>query len=219
MSLFLAKAKADKLPVKKTKKERQWSTAAGVLTTNTKIATSFSFPEQHANILINRSLHVVDLNIDRYDIIIGRDLIWSLGIDIHGIDITIHWDDASIPWRDIDSIVKDVFALSQHNAPFNPETKRMKRILNAKYSKADIKTIAESSTHIHTQEINGLYTLLKKYEILFDGNLGTWHGKPYDIKLKPDAGPYHEKPFPVPRIHELTFKQHIQTRTQLTRVS
>ena len=33
---ILAKAKADKLPVKKTKKERQWSTAAGILTTNKK---------------------------------------------------------------------------------------------------------------------------------------------------------------------------------------
>ena len=46
---ILAKAKADKLPVKNTKKERQWSTAAGVLTTNTKIATSFSFPELNSN--------------------------------------------------------------------------------------------------------------------------------------------------------------------------
>ena len=82
----------------------------------------------------------------------------------------------------------------------------MNRILYAKYSKADIKTIAESSTHLDHQERNELYTLLKKYECLFDGNLGTWHGKPYDIKLKPDAEPYHGKHFPVPRIHELTFK-------------
>ena len=116
---ILDKAKADNLPVKKTKKERQWSTAAGVLTTNTKIATGFSFPELHANKLINQSQHVVDLNIDRYDIIIGRDLIRSLGIDIHGVDMTIHWDYATIPWRDIYSTAKDVFALSQHNAPFN----------------------------------------------------------------------------------------------------
>ena len=50
---ILAKAKADKLPVKKTKQERKWSMAAGVLTTNTKIATSFSYPELHANKLIN----------------------------------------------------------------------------------------------------------------------------------------------------------------------
>ena len=41
---ILAKAKADKLPVKNTKQERQWSTAAGVLTTNKKIATSLSLP-------------------------------------------------------------------------------------------------------------------------------------------------------------------------------
>ena len=64
---ILAKAKADKLTVKKTNQEQQWSTAAGVLTTNTKTATSFSFRELHANKLINQSLHVVDLNIDRYD--------------------------------------------------------------------------------------------------------------------------------------------------------
>ena len=31
----------------------------------------------------------------------------------------------------------------------------------------------------------------------------------YDIKLKPDVEPYHGKPFPVPRIHELTFKQEL----------
>ena len=110
--------------------------------------------------------------------------------------MTIHWDDAAIPWRDIDSTVKDVFALSQHNAPFNSKIKRMKRILDAKYFKADIKTIAESSTRLEPQERNELYRLLKKYESLFDGNIGTWYGKPYDIKLKPDAEPYHGKPFP-----------------------
>ena len=65
--------------------------------TNTKTATSFSFPELHATKLINQSLHVVDLNIDRYDMIICRDLIISLGIDIHGADTTIHWDNAAIP--------------------------------------------------------------------------------------------------------------------------
>ena len=83
--------------------------------------------------------------------IIGLDLIISLGIDIHGVDVIIHCDDAVIPWRDIDSTAKYVFALSQHNAPLNSERKRMKRILDAKYSKADIKTIAEISTHLDPQ--------------------------------------------------------------------
>ena len=66
---ILTKAKADKLPVSKTKHKRQWLSAASVITTNTKTATSFSFPDIHGNKLINQSLPVVDLNIDRYDIL------------------------------------------------------------------------------------------------------------------------------------------------------
>ena len=123
--------------------------------------------------------------------------------------MTIHWDNSAILWRYIDSTTNNVFGLSQHNAPFNSKRKIMKRILDVKYFIADIKTIAESSTHLDIQEINELYTLLNKYECLFHGNIGTWHGKPCDIKRKPDAEPYHGKPFPVPLIHELTFKQEL----------
>ena len=74
--------------------------------------------------------------------IIVRDLIRSLCIDIHGTAMTIRWDDAAIPWRDIDSTTHYVFVLLQYNAPFNSEKKIMKRILDAKYSKANLKTIA-----------------------------------------------------------------------------
>ena len=44
---------------------------------------------------------------------------------------------------------------------------------------------------------------------MFDGNLGTWYSKFYDIKRKPDAEPYCGKPCTVPPIHELTFKQEL----------
>ena len=119
--------------------------------------------------------------------------------------MTIHWDDATIPWRDIDSTAKYVLTLSQNNAPFNYERKRMNASSMLNNSKADIKTIAESSTHLDIQERNELYTPLNNYEYLFDNNLGTWHIRPSDIKLTPDAEPLWNT-FPVPRIHELTFK-------------
>ena len=77
--------------------------------------------------------------------------------------MNIHWDNAAIPWRNIESTTNDLFALSQYNAPFNSKTKIMKGILNAKYTKDYLKTIAESSTHIDLQDRNDLYTLLKKY--------------------------------------------------------
>ena len=54
------------------------------------------------------------------------------------------------------STTNNVFALLQYNAPFNSETKIMKRILDAKYTKSDLKTIAESSTHLDLQERNEL---------------------------------------------------------------
>ena len=117
----------------------------------------------------------------------------------------IHWDNAAILWRDIDSTAKDLLALSQHNAPFNSERKRMNASSMLNNSKADIKNIAESSTHLDIQGRNEPYTPLNKYECSFDNNLGTWHVKPYDIKLKQNAEPLR-KSFPVPRIHELTFK-------------
>ena len=88
--------------------------------------------------------------------IIDRELIRSLCFDSHGTDMTIQCDNAAILWRNIDSTANDVFALSQHNAPFNSERKRMERILDVKYSKADIKTIAESSIRLDIQERNEL---------------------------------------------------------------
>ena len=72
--------------------------------------------------------------------IIDRESIRSLGLDSHGTDMTIQWDNAAILLHNIDSTKNNVFALSQHNAPFNSERKIMKRILDAKYSNADIKS-------------------------------------------------------------------------------
>ena len=65
--------------------------------------------------------------------------------------MAIHWDDAAIPWHKIDSTKNYVFALSQYNASFKSETKRMNRTLDAKYTKSDLKTIVESSTRLDPQ--------------------------------------------------------------------
>ena len=51
--------------------------------------------------------------------IIGSDLIRSIGIDIHGADMTINWDNPAIPWHDIYSTTNNVFVLLQYNTPFN----------------------------------------------------------------------------------------------------
>ena len=71
--------------------------------------------------------------------IIGSYLISCIGIDIHGYYITIQWYDSTIPLRNIDSTTNNIFALLQYNALFNSETKRMKRIIDAKHKKPILK--------------------------------------------------------------------------------
>ena len=53
-----------------------------------------------------------------------------------------------------------------------------------------------------TDQRNGLYRLLIKYDGLFDGTLGDWNTKPLSLELKKDATPYHGKVYPTPHIYE-----------------
>ena len=42
---------------------------------------------------------------------------------------------------------------------------------------------------------------------MFHETLGKYTGSDYTIEIKEDAKPYYAKPFPIPKIHELTFKK------------
>ena len=85
----------------------------------------------------------------------------------------------------------------------------MTDILDAKYQKANLEKIVEKADHLTKPERESLFKLLKKYEELFDGTLGHFTGKPYNIKMKDNVEPYHARPFPVPKIHELTLKSEL----------
>ena len=82
----------------------------------------------------------------------------------------------------------------------------LQKILDVKYAPADLNVVIQVCRHLSEDEKSQLHALLKKYEHLFDGTLGTWNNKPYNIKLKEGAKHYHSRPFPVPKIHESTLK-------------
>ena len=46
--------------------------------------------------------------------------------------------------------------------------------------------------------------------LLFNGTLGQWTDEDYDIELKEGAMPYDARPFPVPCVHEQTFRQEVK---------
>jgi Reverse transcriptase (RNA-dependent DNA polymerase) len=55
-----------------------------------------------------------------------------------------------------------------------------------------------------------LYQLLSKYKFIFDGDLGTFPGKPVDLELKsPDVRPYHGRAYPVPKVHEKLVQEEV----------
>ena len=84
----------------------------------------------------------------------------------------------------------------------------MRRILEAKYKKVELnKVITKQCQHLNTKERNWRLSLLRKYEDLFDGTLGTWNTTPVDFELGYDAKPVCSRPYPVPRLHEAMFRK------------
>jgi len=74
--------------------------------------------------------------------------------------------------------------------------------LDANYEKANLNEIVQECTHLNEIEKKGLNDLLIKFEQMFDGQLGQWTGKPYEIELKAGATPYHSRPFALPKCYE-----------------
>ena len=84
-----------------------------------------------------------------------------------------------------------------------------------KSAPADLDAVLQVSRHLMEDKKCQLHALLCKYEHLFDGTLGTWNNKPYNIKLKEGAKPYHSRPFPIPQIHERTLKVELDRLVKL----
>ena len=88
---------------------------------------------------MTKSFQILEMASQCYDVIIGRDLMRELGLDVIASQSTIIWEDATIPWRDIDSKTTDVFFYDGDKMkPQEKELKKLNNILDAKYQKADL---------------------------------------------------------------------------------
>jgi hypothetical protein len=146
--------------------------------------------------------------------IIGHDLMSQLGIILDFDRQTMMWDKSTIKMKeyedllDIDSPINEFYwhEESYKSQALNDASTHLKKILDAKYKPTDLNKIACDCNYLTDDKQMQLLSLLHKYQHPFNGLLGTWNSKPYDIELKPDAKPYHSRPFLVPKIHEATLK-------------
>ena len=188
-------------------KSVSWSSPGGTLKTTSKVKAQFTIPELHEDKIIEWDVHVTE-QLGAYDMIIGRDILEFLQIDIRFSDMAIHWDHATMPFKPYDAKIQEAFHVNEPDAVID-EMERVKRILDAKYVPADLDEVCSEQTHLLSAEIGKLSELLHKYADLFDGTLGSWKEAKVDIELKPDATPYHAKPYPIPKCHLDTLRMEV----------
>ena len=188
-------------------KPKTWSTPAGELTTRAKVKSQFTIPELQERKMIEWDFHVTE-SLGAYDMIIGRDIMEFLGIDIRFSDMTIKWDHYDMPFKDIDSDFLQSYHIREDEL-MSQESERISKILDAKYEKADLTEVCRAQAHLDEDERAKLHTLLTKHESLFDGTLGKWKGKKVSLDLIDGATPYHARAYPIPRCHMATLKDEV----------
>jgi len=212
---LINKAFVAKLPQRKTT-TTTWKTKAGSFSTTKKCKCKFMLPEFHKNRVVEWEMYVDESssNLSSYDMIIGRDLMDSIGLDLLFSENLIRWDNATVPMRD-NSLFREEKSnpynelFSMHD-PVTTEAERIQRILDMKYAPADLDQIVQESTHLTDYEKSLLGKLLARYHNLFDGTLGTWNTDPIELELRPEVKPYHAKAYPVPHSQEKKLKEEIK---------
>ena len=204
--------------IKTEDKSIKWATKAGSFSTKRKCNIEFTLPAFHENRNITCAAYVDESHHEScsYDMIIGRDLMHSLGINLLFNTAQISWDNAIIHMQSPETLKKDwIDALEQEilfaHDPDTTDAERIQDIIESKYCPADLTKIVEECKHLEKTEQKQLLKLLQKFEDLFDGSLGTWKTEPIELELKdPKVKPYHAKPYPVPYSQEKRLKEEIK---------
>jgi len=211
-SSLIARRVVTKLRKHKTASQT-WSTPAGSLTTNETVKSQFTLPELQDDQLIEWNLHVTE-DLGAADMIIGRDLLEFLQIDILFSEMEVHWGSSVMPFKEADASVSESYHV-QDDGPLEESSARIKRILDAKYEPADIEEVIDSQSQLGPAEKHQLRQLLLRHESLFDGTLGKWTGSQVKLVLNKDAEPYHARAFPVPRVHLETLRMEVERLCEL----
>ena len=203
------------------KKERSsYKTAAGFLNSKYSMLINFTLDEFGKSTKIS---HSFDLDESKdgigYDMLIGRDLLDKLKIDLRFSDKMIKWEDQLVPmksfsktWKDKHPTRKEVKAtILRSIAPRSTQqaTDRALKILDSEYVKADLNNIVDNADSLNDEQKAMLLKLLKQFENLFDGTLGKWNTNPVVIEMKPGSKPTSSRSYSVPRINKQTFKNEL----------
>ena len=145
-----------------------------------------------------------------YDIIIGRDLLIPMGMDLRFSDKVMVWEEKEVPMKSRSSLAtpslfcdateEDLFGDAFMYGPEGP-------IKESKYEQVDPSEVVKQQTHLTPDQCSSLQKVLESVNRLFNGTLGCYPHKKIKLELKEGSIPVHCKPFPVPKAHEEVFKK------------
>ena len=150
-----------------------------------------------------------------FDLIIGTETMHELGVVMNFKKLELTVDEITLPMYDMQDFqskqMRQQFYADTEPASTQDDLKRVVRILDANYEKADLKeVVTDNCDHLNDHQRHLLLELLEEYEELFDGTLGDFQTEPVSFELKEDAKPFAGRAFPVPHIHLETLKKEVE---------
>jgi len=176
--------------------------------TGQQVKAQLAVSEQHNDHLAEWNMHV-SKSLGPHDMIIRRDMLKFLHIDLRFSDEMIAWEGAEMPFKVDDASAKQAcFAVDID--PVEDTVHRVKRILDHKCDEACVEKICEEQAKLDQQQQAQLAALLGKCEALFEGQLGSWHGQEVKLELQEGAKPHHARAHNTPRCHTQTLKAEVE---------
>jgi hypothetical protein len=163
-----------------TKKRTKWKTLGGTFTANYESLLDFKFPDLSTSKVVTWQAHVDDKTSSKeaaYDMIMGMDLMTSIGIKVDCEKRCIIWGGTEIPQKTRNTLSDDEILNMLYNAANEPDIlqeaeKRPNRILDADYRKVAVDPFVQELEHLTEYEKKILGKTLNKFPILFGGGLG-----------------------------------------------
>ena len=161
--------------VRKTLRPTTFSTPHSKFQTNLISEMQFNMPEFSESKQVQWKFHVLPEKTSLpYDMIIGRDLMRKLKMDVLYSNEAIVWDGLRLPMQEVKNNFMDFNAIIEDTTESDSvkeQMNRMNRILDANYEKPDLKAEVAKMTHLTDFQQTLLKALLRKHEALFDGKL------------------------------------------------
>jgi hypothetical protein len=201
--IFVNKDEPMLLPYSKRLVPQLWNTLNGIFQMRRKAWVELNFFKYSDSKRYHVEPDVVKYdknNRPQYDLILCTVSMKEFGIISNFRDKMITIDEVILPMRNINNLQgsRMLQALTHnHSLAMEPQstqdtTECATRILDAKYSKADLQSVVrDNCKHLSANQQKKLLQLLKKYESLFDGTLGDWKTRPVSFQLKKGASLHH----------------------------